>query len=236
VQFCTLDFLKQHGGDDRVLVFRRECKISNEIGFFRRKVNWWARPTRSFCNHDRLLSLDGRASAACGDPLQRPLPALLRNLVHLPLDGSRTGKQAPVHFIKSVVRREEHEATRDADGDPHGAAIKLDAKTLRIHDFPPDKHDVARTVRSVAIQATGQQGRSVRPGMVIAGGSLAGNVSSRASSRLASRQSTYEAGTSRSRFIDFTCSVPAEATGLKGGGVARPPKWSAERRSGALRT
>jgi hypothetical protein len=154
----------------------------------------------------------------------------------LPLDGSRTGENVPVQFVKAIVGCVEHEPARDAHGYPDSAAIKLDAKSLRIHDFPPDKHDVARTVRGVAIQATGQQGRSVRPGMVIAGGSLAGNVSSRASSRLASRQSTYEAGTSRSRFIDFSCSVPAEATGLKGGGVARPPKWSAERRSGALRT
>ena len=46
--------------------------------------------------------------------------------LQLSLDGSRTGKHAPVHFIETVVRGVKHEAARNADSDPDRATVELD--------------------------------------------------------------------------------------------------------------
>lgn len=53
--------------------------------------------------------------------------------LQLSLDGSRTGKHAPVHFIETVVRGVKHEAARNADSDPDRATVELDRKSLCNH-------------------------------------------------------------------------------------------------------
>ena len=61
----------------------------------------------------------------------------LGNPAQLPLDGAGTGEETAVHLIETVVRRPEHEAPRDADGDPDRAAIEFDRKSLRNQDVAP---------------------------------------------------------------------------------------------------
>jgi hypothetical protein len=55
VQFCALDFLEQHGSDDRLMVLGLQSEISDKVGFRGQKVNGRARPARSVGIHDVLL-------------------------------------------------------------------------------------------------------------------------------------------------------------------------------------
>ena len=98
----------------------------------------------------------------------------------------------------------------------------------------------SRPSESARPGAIGQQGRSVRPGMVIAGGSLAGNESSSASSRLASRRSTHAPGDACSSCINISCSCgmrpPGPNSPLTPRGSARRSSGPAVPSSGLLRT
>ena len=59
--------------------------------------------------------------------------AALGHSLQLSLDGPRTGKHLPVHFIETVVRGIKHEAAWNADSDPDRATVELDRKSLGNH-------------------------------------------------------------------------------------------------------
>jgi hypothetical protein len=61
----------------------------------------------------------------------------LGDLLQLPFNGPRTAKQATVHFIETVIRGVEHEATGNADSNSDRATIELDCKTLGNHCDSP---------------------------------------------------------------------------------------------------
>ena len=65
----------------------------------------------------------------------RPLfLAPLGDLSQLTFDRPRPWKRASVHFFETPVRCVEGESARYAHGDPDGAAIKFDRKTLSVHN------------------------------------------------------------------------------------------------------
>jgi len=65
-----------------------------------------------------------RAAGTARDPFQ------------FALERPGAGEETAVELVEITARRKEHEAARNADGEPDGAAVELDRKTLAWHfDF-----------------------------------------------------------------------------------------------------
>jgi hypothetical protein len=71
-----------------------------------------------------------RSNPESGRALACFAPRPAGNAIQLALDGAGTAELPAVQLGEIVHLSEEHEAAGDADGDPDGAAVELDRKTL----------------------------------------------------------------------------------------------------------